>query len=112
MIDLYDASRIHVAAAIDISVSNERIFACDEPFTWHRVSQIIQKLLPDAELPYIASNEPSDVNTIDNRLGADLLAKWWRQPGYKGLEQTIRETVDMCLEKRSGQYKRRSMGTG
>lgn len=112
MIDVVDDSRIHLASAIDITVSNERIFACDEPFTWHRVAQIIQRLLPDAELPCIAPNEPSDANTIDNRLGADLLAKWWRQPGYKGLEQTIRETVDMCLEKRSGQYKRRAVDTG
>lgn len=112
MVDVVDDSRIHVSAAIDMTVSNETIFACDGPFTWHRVAQIIQKLVPDANLPCIDPNEPSDINTIDNRLGADLLAKWWRQPGYKGLEQTIRETLEMCLERRPGQYKRHGSATG
>lgn len=111
MVDVVDDSRIHVAAAIDITVSNERIFAFDEPFTWHRVAQIIQNLLPDADLPHNDRDEPLEISRIDNRLGADLLAKWWCQPGYKGLEQTIRETVDMCLKKRPGQYKRRGMAT-
>lgn len=111
MVDVADGSRIHVACAIDITVSNERIFACDEPFTWHRVAQILQKLLPDAEVPRIDPDEPSDLKILENRLGADLLTKWWRQPGYKGLEQTIRETLDMCLEKRRGQYKRRERAT-
>lgn len=112
MVDVVDDARIHVAAAIDITISNERILACDEPFTWHRVAQIIQKLIPDAELPQPDPNEQSHIRTIDNKLGADLLAKWWHQSGYKGLEQTIRETLDMCLEKRLGQYKHRGTATG
>lgn len=112
MIDVVDDARIHVAAALDTTVTDERIFACNEPFTWHRVAQIIQKLLPEAELAPTDPSEPSDISTIDNRLGAYLLAKWWHQPGYKGLEQTVRETVDMCLEKRNGQYRRRETATG
>ena len=112
MIDVVDDARIHVAAAIDSTVTNERIFAYDEPFTWHRVSQIIHELLPDAELPPTDPEEASGISVIDNRLGAALLAKWWRQPGYKGLELTIRETLGLCLEKRNGQYRRRERAAG
>jgi hypothetical protein len=39
-----------------------------------------------------------EISTVVNALGAELLTKWWGQPGYKGLEQTIRETLEMCLE--------------
>ena len=109
MIDVVDDARIHVAAAVDSRVTNERIFACDEPFNWRLVIEAIQKVLPDAELPEPVPNELLDISTVDNKLGADLLEKWWRQPGYKGLEQTIRETVAMCLERRNGEYKRRQV---
>ncbi|KAI1860176.1 hypothetical protein JX265_010100 [Neoarthrinium moseri] len=108
MIDIVDDARIHVAAAIDAKVTGQRIFACDEPFNWHLVTKIIQRLLPDAELPLSDPKEPLDISTIENGLGAKLLKKWWGQPGYKGLEQSIQETVEMCLERRNGDYKRRS----
>ena len=106
MVDVVDDARIHVAAAIDSTVKNQRIFACDEPFNWRLVIAVIQKALPDADLPNPDPNELLDISTVDNQLGADLLRKWWGQPGYKGLEQSIRETVEMCLEKRNGVYKR------
>lgn len=36
-------------------------------------SQIILKILSNAELPQVDPNEKSNTNTIDNRLGSDLL---------------------------------------
>jgi hypothetical protein len=109
MVDVVDDARIHVAAAIDSTVTNERIFACDEPFNWRLVIEAIQKVLPDAELPQPDPKELLDISTVDNNLGACLLEKWWGQPGYKGLEQSIRETVEMCLRRRNGEYKRRQL---
>lgn len=108
MTDTIDDARIHVAAAIDSTVASERIFVCDEPFNWTLVIEALRKALPDALLPDPTPNELLDISTIDNALGAQLLEKWWRQPGYKGLEQTVRETLEMCLEKRQGQYVRRT----
>lgn len=99
MIDTIDDARIHVAAAIDATVRNERIFACDEPFNWTKVIHIIHATLPTKKLPSPDPNEPLDISDVDNALGAALLKKWWGQPGYKGLEQTIKETLEMCLER-------------
>jgi hypothetical protein len=107
MVDVVDDARIHVAAAIDSAVSGQRIFACDEPFNWRLVIGAMQKVLPDADLPSPDPNELLDISTVDNELGAGLLRKWWGQPGYKGLEQSIQEAVEMCLERRHGVYKRR-----
>lgn len=107
MVDVIDDARIHVAVAIDSKVNNQRIFACDEPFNWRLVIEAVRKVLPDADLPRPDPDELLDISTIDNKLGADLLKKWWGQPGYKGLEQTIRETVEMCLERRNAEYRRR-----
>ncbi|PYH81298.1 NAD(P)-binding protein [Aspergillus uvarum CBS 121591] len=104
MVDTIDDARIHVAAAIDVTVASERIFACDEPFTWGRVVDIIRRVLPDAMLPRADPDQLVDLSTVDNTLGARLLTKWWGQAGYKGLDQTIRETVEMCLER--GSYSR------
>ncbi|KAF2464021.1 NAD(P)-binding protein, partial [Lindgomyces ingoldianus] len=109
MADTIDDARIHVAAAIDATVASERIFVCDSPFNWRLVIETLQKALPDAQLPAPDPNELLDISTIDNALGAKLLNRWWGQPGYKGLERTIRETLEMCLEKRNGHYKRRPL---
>lgn len=106
MCDTIDDARIHLAAAIDLTVANERIFVCDSPFTWNLVIEVIQQELPDALLPATDPNELLDISTVDNNLGAYLLRKWWNQPGYKGLKQTVKETLQMCLEKRNGEYSR------
>ncbi|KAK3378648.1 hypothetical protein B0T24DRAFT_568127 [Lasiosphaeria ovina] len=107
MVDVVDDARIHVAAAIDATVKGQRIFACDSPFNWRLVIEAMHKALPDAQLPQPDPHELLDISTVDNALGAELLRKWWGQPGYKGLEQTVRETVGMCLARRNGEYKRR-----
>lgn len=95
MVDTIDDARIHVAAAIDSTVTNERIFACDSPFNWKMVIQIIHEIAPSIQLPLPDPNELLDISDVDNILGAILLKKWWGQPGYKGLEQTIKETLEM-----------------
>lgn len=97
MVDTVDDARIHLAAAIDSTVDNERIFACDSPFNWRLVIEIIQRIRPDLVLPTPDPNEPLDISTVDNELGAALLRKWWNLPGYKGLEQTVRETMEMDM---------------
>ncbi|KAK4446901.1 NAD(P)-binding protein [Podospora aff. communis PSN243] len=95
MADTIDDARIHIAAAVDGRVRGERIFVCDEPFNWRLVIETMRKVLPDAELPPTDPKEPLDISTVDNELGAELLRTWWGQKGYKGLEQTVRETVEI-----------------
>ncbi len=98
MVDTIDDARIHLAAALDSTVKNERIFACDTPFNWGLVIKTILEIQPDATLPTAEPDEPMAINTWDNALGGELLKKWWGQPGYKGLKQTILESLELCEE--------------
>ena len=94
MIDTIDDARIHVAAAIDSSVANERIFAVDEPTDWDEVMSIMRRMLPERTLPTPQAGIKAEKSVIDNEIGGQLLRKWWGQPGYKGLERTIYEQLE------------------
>lgn len=95
-IDVIDNARVHlIAAALDTSVQNERIFTFAEVFTFNEMIQIIKELKPDAKS--IASppeNEARDLSRVPNKLGAELLKKWYGQEGYK----SMRDSIEAALE--------------
>jgi len=95
MIDTVDDARIHIAAAIDPTVANERIWAVDEPTDWEHVLSAMRDFLPNRELPAPKFTAPAEKSEIDNALGAELLRKWWGQDGYKGLKKTAYEQLEM-----------------
>ncbi|OCK81425.1 NAD(P)-binding protein [Lepidopterella palustris CBS 459.81] len=94
MIDVIDDARIHIAAAIDVSLANERIFAFAHPYNWNDIIDAVQKARPDKELPKHISDQARDLSEPDNDLGAQLLRKWWNQDGYKSLEQSVKENLE------------------
>lgn len=75
MADTVDDARIHITAAVDGTVANQRIFVCDSPFNWRLVIEALQKALPAAQLPTPDPIEPLGISTIDNALGAELLSR-------------------------------------
>ncbi|USW55036.1 Putative NAD-dependent epimerase/dehydratase, NAD(P)-binding domain superfamily [Septoria linicola] len=95
MIDVVDDARLHViAAAMDTSLSNERIFAFNVPFNFTGLVEIIKKHYPDAkDVAKIPEGEGHDLSQIPNELGAELLKKWYGQDGYKPLEQSVLENL-------------------
>lgn len=95
MIDTIDDARIHVAAAIDATVKNERIFAVDDPTDWEEVIQVIREMLPERQLPTPHFDAPAERSVIDNAIGGKLLSKWWGISGYKGLKRTVHEQLEM-----------------
>lgn len=96
MIDVIDDARIHViAAALDPSIKNERIFAFNVAFNWTQIIEIIKKLRPDAtSVAKPPQDEGRDLSKVPNELGAQLLEKWYGQEGYKSIEQSVAENLE------------------
>lgn len=94
MVNVTDDARIHLAAALDGSLANRRIFAYDTAFNWNDVIDAVHQLRPDLPLPDHVPGLGRDLSEPDNALGAQLLRKWWGQDGYRGLLQSVREGLE------------------
>ena len=102
MVNVVDVARIHITALLDTSVTNERIFAFDEIFTWNGLIDIISHLRPSSAARLEAArpkDEVADVTTVDNELGGTLLRKWYGQDGdqgrgWSGLAVTVKENLE------------------
>lgn len=96
MIDVIDDARLHViAAALDPSLQEERIFAFNVPFNWTDIIELVRELRPSNTTTAKASeNEGRDLSKVPNELGAELLRKWYGQDGYKPLKQSVAENLE------------------
>ena len=96
MIDVVDDARLHVIAAVlDASLKDERIFAFNVAFNWTDIINIIKELYPNAtSVAEPPKDELRDLSKIPNKLGAELLKKWYNQEtGYKPLKQSVKENL-------------------
>lgn len=91
-INVTDDARLHIIAAIDKTVTNERVLAFDEPFNWNKVADIIEKITGRKPIDQDPT-EPEDLSTVDNARGAELLVKWWGQKGYQGLFESVKQNI-------------------
>ena len=97
MIDVVDNARPHIVAAVlDASLNNDRIFAVNIAFNWSDVIKAIKELRPSATtVAAPPDNEPRDLSEVPNEQGADLLKRWYGQKtGYKPFIQTIEENLE------------------
>lgn len=96
MVDVIDDARIHlIAAALDSSLSNQRIFAFAHPFNWTSIARAVRNARPNATTVLTPpANEPEDLSRVPNELGAELLRKWYGQDGWKSLQTTVEENLE------------------
>lgn len=97
MIDVIDDARLHViAAALDGSLENDRIFAFNVAFNWTDIVQAINEVRPDVTtVAKPPQDEPRDLSKVPNEQGAKLLKEWYGQEtGYKPLVQTVKENLE------------------
>lgn len=95
-IDVIDCARVHIiAAALDSKVKDERIFAFADTFTFTEMIGILKELRPDVKtLAEPPKDEGKDLSEVPNKLGAELLKKWYgQQTGYKSMRQSIEEAL-------------------
>ncbi|KAF2167809.1 hypothetical protein M409DRAFT_53773 [Zasmidium cellare ATCC 36951] len=96
MIDVIDDARLHViAAALDPSIKDQRIFAFHCPFNWTDIINIVKELRPNAKsIPKAPEGEQRDLSKVPNEVGAELLKKWYGQNGYKSLKESVKENLE------------------
>ncbi|OBT65023.1 hypothetical protein VE03_05213 [Pseudogymnoascus sp. 23342-1-I1] len=85
-----DNERLHIAALLHPDVSNERVFAYGQPYTWRGMQRLLQKLYPEkAFTPDMADAvlDGSQIGLAPRTLG--LLQDLGRD-GWTGLEEIVK----------------------
>ncbi|EPE02651.1 aldehyde reductase ii [Ophiostoma piceae UAMH 11346] len=94
-INVDDAARLHVAALLDGSIKEERIFAYADQFCWTEVLGILHKLRPGLALPDAPKCETLDCSDIVEQPRAEAILKsFFGQATWTSLEQTIAEGIE------------------
>ncbi|KAL2075841.1 hypothetical protein VTL71DRAFT_784 [Oculimacula yallundae] len=93
-VNMTDVARLHLAAAIDATITNERFLAAAAPFNWNELVDVVQKIAPDAKVAAHLEDPSIDIGVVDNQPGAEALKKWFGQDGWTGLEVSIRENLE------------------
>jgi len=95
-INVADTAKLHLAAAVlDDSLENKRIFAFADQFNWNDVVDSIGRVRPDLKLT--VQKDPGlgrDLTKSPKEVGANLLAKWFGQDGYKSLDESVKENLE------------------
>ena len=98
MVNTTDVARLHLAALVDASLTNARILAFDEVFTWNSVIDEIARARPACRgrLEGYKSDvyELRDVTSVENEVGRELLEKWFGLNGWTGLARTVAENLE------------------
>jgi hypothetical protein len=93
-IDVRDDARIHVAALLDPSVNNERLFAFAYEFNWTDLIAILKKLRPDNKnIPNPPENEGRDLSDVKNQRAKEIMMKFFGVQGWTGLEDSVKAGI-------------------
>ncbi|KAK5082037.1 hypothetical protein LTR05_007179 [Lithohypha guttulata] len=95
-IDVIDDARLHlIAAVLDESIVNQRIFAFAEPFNLNDCVEAIRRVRPDVKSEMkIDEAEGRDLSKVATEKGAELLRAWYGQNGYKMFDQSVAENLE------------------
>lgn len=89
-----DVALLHVAGLTHPEVTNERLFAFGNAFTWHEVVSIYQKAFPDR---VFSSELPGAKKMVHYDIGPDAraqdLLRVMGKPGWSTLEDTLMANV-------------------
>jgi hypothetical protein len=92
-VNVDDTARIHIAALLCNSVSNERIFAYAKPFTWNEVLAVLRKLHPSKTFAEDIPEAELSNMSVSNERGEQLLRDVFGRQGWTSLEDTVKENV-------------------
>lgn len=90
-VGIEDVALLHVAALINPTVQNERLFAYGWPFFWNDLATIYRDIFPNRELPTDLPGPDKDADLLDvkpSKRSEDLL-KEMGKPGWSSLKEII-----------------------
>ncbi|KAF7550529.1 hypothetical protein G7046_g7982 [Stylonectria norvegica] len=95
-IDVVDDARLHVAALLDPSVNNERIWGFAHAFNVTDIINVLRKHRPDNKLiPDPPKDDGRDLTEVKGRPRAEeLLKSFFGQAGWTGFEESIVAGLD------------------
>ena len=95
-INVVDVARVHVAALLSSTVSNERLFAFAGPFNWTDYIAILKKLRPENKLiPDGPKDEGRDLSDVweASRRAEELVKEFFGTKGWVGLEESLADGI-------------------
>lgn len=92
-IDVDDAGRLHVAAAVLPKVEDQRIFGFGGRFNWDMILDIFRTHVPGRKFPNNFSSG-EDGNEIIPRGKAEQLLRDLGRPGWTSLEESILANIE------------------
>jgi nucleoside-diphosphate-sugar epimerase len=92
-VSVRDVATLHVASAIDLDVSNERIYAIAQHSDWNDILSILRRIYPERKFIEDRIGLPRFQGQVDTSLGLGLLRKWGGQNGWTTMEDAIKDTL-------------------
>lgn len=94
IVNVTDDARVHVAALIDRTVKDERLFAFAYPFNWNDILEAIRVVRPNAKVIPNVKGLQRDESTVDNQQCVELMAKWFGQDDWTSIEESVRQNLE------------------
>lgn len=92
-----DSARLHLAALLHPTVTEERIFAYAKPYTWRMVQNVMREIFPNKDLTPDIRETEADRSVVTGLARSEGLLKEMGKAGYTDLHETVRlNTVDFC----------------
>ncbi len=88
---------LHVAAAVDPEVKGARIQAWGHYCNWDDVLAIMRRRYPREKFVDDFANGAKFACTTDSSEAIALMKKWGPQNGWRPLEQTVAENIDVLF---------------
>lgn len=87
-----DTALLHVAAALDPEIKNQRLFSWGESCTWNEILTLMRAAAPGRKFVDDMPGERLSLTADDGKC-LDLLKKWTGQEGWTPLKKTITENM-------------------
>ncbi|OJD33154.1 aldehyde reductase ii [Diplodia corticola] len=93
-INVEDTARLHVAALTRPDLNGERIFGFAGRFNWNTLLRALRKMYPEKTFYDDRDGQGEDLSEIVGAAKAEQLLKDMGRPGWKGLEESLRENLE------------------
>lgn len=92
-----DTALLHVAAALDPEIKNERLFSWGESCTWNEILVLMRAVAPGRKF---VDDLPGErlMLTADDGKSLDLLKKWSGQEGWTPLIEIISDNMTNIMK--------------
>jgi hypothetical protein len=94
-IDVRDCARLHVAALLDTSIKDERIFGFVHEYNWTDIIALLKALRPDNKLiPDPPANEWRDRSLVKSKVRAEQILHFFSGRAWTGFNASVEAGIE------------------